>query len=87
MLPAPPDRPTEEEERVLENRSNRSIDRCLYGFLVSVLSRNQFAETLKSHLFSYEVAFIQTAHHFIWLPDAESLLSTEYYMVHLLCHN
>ena len=43
MLPAPPDRPTEEEERVLENRR---IDRCLYGPLVK-----EFAEILKSRFF------------------------------------
>ena len=47
MLLAPPDRPTEEEERVLENRRiDRSIDRCLYGSLVK-----EFAEILMSRLF------------------------------------
>ena len=76
----PPDRPTEEEERVLENRRiDRSIDRCLYGSLVKEFS---FVSLIKI-LYEYEVAFIQTAQHFIWLPDAEILPSTEYYMIHL----
>lgn len=77
---------TDQRKRKREFWKIEVIDRSIVVYMV-FLSRNQFAETLKSHLFSYEVAFIQTAHHFIWLPDAESLLSTEYYMVHLLCHN
>ena len=46
MLPAPPDRPTGEEERVLENRRVKVSNRSLC-FLVK-----EFAEILKFGLFS-----------------------------------
>ena len=50
MLLAPPDRPTEEEERVLENRSiDRSIDRSLFIWFGSLVK--EFAEILMSRLF------------------------------------
>ena len=61
MLLAPPDRPTEEEERVLENRRiDRSIDRCLYGSLVKEFSFVSLIKILYEYtrLLSYKLLTI-----------------------------